>query len=746
MTSAVLLALFGLWGGEKAEVHEDPVVRRALAPYVAGGELPRAVTVRMKDADVKFECFGGAKTNEAFAVSGPLARFGFAGPDATVHDVFTMCRTIATNQPWQGRRYRTVRDLEDLGFDSEGDGSFALPLGGEVYVWMKPCWHRLKLVWLPKGAVTDGGWFASWKAAVDLAFDPRGRVNELRKAMTESAKAGGGAFKLKSTGNVVVNGEISVDGQVVYDSTGGAAGAAGSVLIEAKSVSGSGRIHADGLYNKGKDSAYDGQNGAGGRIAILTIDPVDLSTLMVSASAEVCGSNGKKAQAGTVYVKDASMNKGVLYVRNLLDQTSTAKAFKRATAVSADGDWSFDKIVLSGNVQLLVPEGKTLSVPTFEDIVCPDTTRTASLFVKGSLGFAKAAKYTLSGNWNFAPLSEIVFDGDLEVKDGANLGVMGLSNLVDNGSELPDYASIKVKVNGDMTIAQSGMMTVVGGGVVKYNNTLNSGCKGVLPDATHGGRIYAYVSKGMYAAYDSIFAPHLPGNAVPNPNGQFADQSAGVITLVVSGALTVDGAIDANGSPADYDQGGNCAGGVGGSIDITAGSLLGSGEIRADGGSKPVNRGAGGRVAVKLTDKAADFASFAGNISAGGRVRQQSNYQASNDSSAGTIYLQTGAEGEKCGTIRIAQRQSARTKKDVINGNNKLECDEMYAAISATTEIVSLGYGGDQIDDYKSVKVEVKDFGHAAVNADVQLAQMTLATSDAIVPSKLSFVAIFGGG
>ena len=190
MMRAVLLALFGLWGGEKAVVHEDPVVRRALAPYVASGELPRAVTVRMKDADVKFECFGGAKTNEAFAVSGPLARFGFAGPDATVHDVFTMCRTIATNQPWQGRRYRTVRDLEDLGFVSEGDGSFALPLGGEVYVWMKPCWHRLKLVWLPKGAVTDGGWFASWKAAVDLAFDPRGRVNELRKAMTESAKAG----------------------------------------------------------------------------------------------------------------------------------------------------------------------------------------------------------------------------------------------------------------------------------------------------------------------------------------------------------------------------------------------------------------------------------------------------------------------------------------------------------------------------------------------------------------------------
>ena len=615
-------------------------------------------------------------------------------------------------------------------------GSFTLGAGAKVDLVGKGMSRNKTTAKLSTLAPVHGGQYED--SPVNCYGNPKypediGWAGNVVSDRTQKHAAGGGAFKLKSTGDVVINGEINVDGEVVFDSTGGAAGAAGSVLIEAKGVSGSGKIHADGLYNKGKDSSYDGQNGAGGRIAILTADSVDLTTLVVSASAEVCGSNGKKAQTGTVYVKDASMGKGVLYVRNLLDQTSTAKALKRATTVSEDGDWSFDQIVLSGNVQLFVPEGKTLSVPTFEDINCPDATRTASLFVKGSLDFAKATKYTLSGNWNFAPLSEVVFDGDLEVKNGANLGVMGLSNLVDNGSELPDYASIKVKVNGDMTIAQSGMMAVVGGGVVKYNNTLNSGHKGVLPDATHGGRNYAYVNKSMYAAYDSVFAPHLPGNAVPKPNGQYADQSAGVITLAVSGMLTVDGAIDANGSPAEYDQGGNCAGGVGGSIDITAGHLLGAGEIRADGGSKPELRGAGGRVAVKLTDKAADFASFAGNISAGGRVRQQSQYQASNDSSAGTIYLQTGAEGEKCGTIRIAQRQSARTKKDVINGTTKIECDEMYAAISATTEIVSLGYGGDQIDDYKSVKVEVKDFGHAAVNADVKLSQMTVATDNAFV-------------
>lgn len=64
MICTVLLAVFGLWGGGPVEVHDDPVVRRALKPYVASGELPRAVSVRMKDGVAKFECFGGAATNE----------------------------------------------------------------------------------------------------------------------------------------------------------------------------------------------------------------------------------------------------------------------------------------------------------------------------------------------------------------------------------------------------------------------------------------------------------------------------------------------------------------------------------------------------------------------------------------------------------------------------------------------------------------------------------------------------------
>ena len=184
--------------------------------------------------------------------------------------------------------------------------------------------------------------------------------------------------------------------------------------------------------------------------------------------------------------------------------------------------------------------------------------------------------------------------------------------------------------------------------------------------------------------------------------------------LVVTGDFTLNGVANASGSPESHHQGGNAGGGSGGAIDITTGTIAGSGSITADGGSYSWMSGPGGRIAVKLTKPGADFSGFTGLIRATGRSRGS---HSGAQGSAGTVYLKTGDEADFAGTLRIACPKYDSND----NWNNK----------TSTTELVSLGYGGDDVADYKKVKVEVRDYGFAAVNTDVKVKSVTLATADA---------------
>lgn len=98
----------------------------------------------------------------------------------------------------------------------------------------------------------------------------------------------------------------------------------------------------------------------------------------------------------------------------------------------------------------------------------------------------------------------------------------------------------------------------------------------------------------------------------------------GSIVLNVSGALTVDGSITANGNPAPYPAGG----GSGGSVWLTAGTLAGAGVISANGGAASTSSGGGGggRVALVCTTNA-----FTGSVTAYGGAGAQAG-------GAGTVY------------------------------------------------------------------------------------------------------------
>ena len=530
---------------------------------------------------------------------------------------------------------------------------------------------------------------------------------------------GGGAIYLTSAGNIVVNGFIGADtGSDTWNRglTLRAAGSAGSVYVRGASITGTGTISASAV-------STDEQNnrGVGGRVAVISTSSTPVGTsLQLKATVHPFNNSNKESTnyggCGTVYTKDATQTHGTLLIQNVDGMFKQAPSNRRLTEPSIDGDWTFDAVGLGNYAILAIPTGTALHLPdglgsVFSLNAASSTAYGSIRYEGGTLDLGSSASQTMSGNWMLTPWTNLTVNANLTVRGGAAIGVPPMADIVDSGSSLPTFVSCNLTVNGDLTVESDGFLLAKQCGLKKDKNSLNNGFSGVLQGHTHAGRCLAYKSKDaqrrFYTGYDSVFAPKLPGNSVPWPNGQSAEASGGVITLVVSGALTLDGEANVNGRLETYAAGANCSGGTGGSIDITAGSLSGSGRILAEAGTKQAVRGSAGRIAVKLTGSGADFSDFTGTISASGRALSPGS---ANDSSAGTVYLQTAANGDKGGTVYIAMSDGNR-----------------YANNTNTTEMVSLGYGGDSVDDYKLVSYVVSDYGHAAVNTNFTAKTVTIA-------------------
>ena len=524
---------------------------------------------------------------------------------------------------------------------------------------------------------------------------------------------GGGAIYITVTGAAVVDGVISADS----GNTGYGAGAAGSVYLKAASVTGAGSITAIGSA-----TGEGNYKGTGGRIAIITDTPVNRATFAkISAETEWKNAQGNQATnfggAGTVFFKDSTMTNGKLVIAEKSDRNGMSMdVVNRYTFVGTDGDWTFDSVEFAKNSYLVVPSGSELHLPSGLDSISSTATGTASggvLYEGGIFDIGSNANQIMSGNWILVGWSNLVLNANVMVSGNAAIGVPSMGVVGDNGSSLPLILTSSVTVNGDLTVASDGFLKAVSCGCRKLNQWVS---QGVLGHAAHGGRIMAAMNQSITckSAYDSVFSPCLPGCGIPWPNGQGVGNSGGVMKLVVTGGFTLNGVANASGSPESHHQGGNAGGGSGGAIDITTGTISGSGSITADGGSYSWMSGPGGRIAVKLTKPGADFSGFTGLIRATGRSRGS---HGGAQGSAGTVYLKTGDEADFAGTLSIACPKYDSND----NWNNK----------TSTTELVSLGYGGDDVADYKKVKVEVRDYGFAAVNTDVKVKSVTLATADA---------------
>ncbi len=127
---------------------------------------------------------------------------------------------------------------------------------------------------------------------------------------------------------------------------------------------------------------------------------------------------------------------------------------------------------------------------------------------------------------------------------------------------------------------------------------------------SHGGsgsRQDAEVSGPRYGSALQPTTPGTGGGGDPGNNDN-SGRGGGAIRLSVTGALTLNGTISANGLPTGQWWNG-C--GAGGSIWATVGTLTGAGKLTADGGVYDwTNDGGGGRIAV-YCDNTAGFSGFA---------------------------------------------------------------------------------------------------------------------------------------
>lgn len=551
------------------------------------------------------------------------------------------------------------------------------------------------------------------------------------KAGKNKSKAGGGgAIYLTVAGKTTLDGSVLADGiQTIstYATSYNGWGCGGSIYLETGSFEGAGVVSASTpLYVKG-----DNSRGTSGRISVwskTTVSAFPVDNLRAWGDRQETDYN---IGAGTVVVRNPGEANGTLYIRNNPDRNFsynvTVPQQTQTTSIPKGDTWTFDAVVLGNYGVLTIPDTAKLVLPNgFASVSCLNTetaTLTKNIARTWHCGLivrdggaveapAQNGKHEFKGGrWTFCPCSTYTLTGDVEVSGGANIGVplicQGMSNFI----------TCNVKVIGDMDVKADGFVSAEYGGL-GGNTTFSKQGYVAFPDGDgnmssgtgHGGQ---KATASGNNSYDSFFMPQLPGAA--GGHADVRNMGGGVINLEVTGMLNVDGKITSSAVSFGAD---NHAGGAG-SLNVRAGTLTGAGGICAnttpsfsDYAKSGYGSSGGGRVAVRLADSGATFSDYwLANITAKGysKVGSVPKGMTNDDqrySSAGSVYLQTAAESEKCGTIVIR--------------NDGVAENTAWTSLPAAAET-------DAVADFKKASLSLLDCGKVRLYETLQMANLTLA-------------------
>ncbi len=508
--------------------------------------------------------------------------------------------------------------------------------------------------------------------------------------------AGGGMIQVTSTGTLTVNGTIDANGGAGrYDGiyNGGGGGAGGSVLIHARTLSGSGLISADGGMG-----APGGGGGSGGRVAVYFDSAVGFTLGHVTAALGTGGAgggwgNGVSGGAGTTYLLNRYLDDGAGtlaitsgfdfpasgdYTRDAFTISSGASlrcdsAMSRLTVsstawLSLNGvQWNcasvIDQAVLASNAGISTTNTSlTFSSATSVTIATPYWTNTSTNFTVSKPG--AMVTWAIPSNLAFRNFNFIGPTAGILSATGGHLilpysiGITLVSSTIaTNVSTTLSQLSIDVLSSWNATgkgcdpgptydLAGYGPNLTTGICTVSTAGAGHSalGCcggagSGAAYGGTGGGGTFAAPQTTTYGTAES---PDYFGSGGGGGFGIPGSAGGGRVRLAIVGDLVLDGSIRADGGNASpygggYGPGG---GGSGGSVFLhVGGNFAGIGSVTANGGASGVGGGqgagggGGGRIAMVYTGL-----SFSGTSSTSGGAGTNEN---GGDGSLYTLQLNT---------------------------------------------------------------------------------------------------------
>ena len=325
-------------------------------------------------------------------------------------------------------------------------------------------------------------------------------------------------------------------------------------------------------------------------------------------------------------------------------------------------------------------------------------------FQNGKGGYANGTKYMTYGVLAADGETRVIeVSGDVILASGKWMHPSQPSNWKSTDETLQSGLGVyrlAVHAGGSFEIAPGATVSAASRGFYGYNGP-GSRRTGDISGGSHGGlggSAGAAQQFGARPCYGNLYAPITIGSGSQGMTG------GGAIELKAGGAFVLNGTltVKAGDSTTYY-------GGAGGSVWVTAASLVGNGTIVADGGAAPSGgAGGGGRVSLCLTGEGQDFSGFTGTVSAlpGGP---------SGTIAAGTIYRET-LETAGNGVLEIRGRGAAPCRL-------------------ATAELPDIGR------DYTFSKVRLLEGGRLGVMADTRVKIDALET----VSKSMSSIALFGG-
>ncbi|MCL1909730.1 MAG: DUF2341 domain-containing protein [Kiritimatiellaeota bacterium] len=533
--------------------------------------------------------------------------------------------------------------------------------------------------------------------------------------------AGGGAVWLDIAGDAVVDGAVSANTIEWRGTNDNHPGAGGSIYLRAASIEGAGSFAADG----GLGVAWN-YSGSGGRIALIATDSdtIGVPYENLTARGDSCAEGGTPG-GGTIYLKTRDQTHGTLIVDSQMTNIIGGHFLPSPTGttpVPIGEIWTFDKIITRNHGVLSVPEGATLVLPGgFESVSCADEYKVSGILYAGGTIDAGPGPQIIQNGWVFHAVAPYTFTDDLTLRDNGIIGCLPFCNNI--------YAFVNstINVEGDLTVSADSAIYAVNTGIEWQWGEYRPGA--------HGGQAWSWdvmVGKDQLwggdqnltnNTYGSVFFPVTPGTCgrrFTYYDSAYRVSGGGAVILNVTGELRLDGV--ANASAHDYTWGA-IGSGAGGSINITAGTLTGAGHIEANSYrlyyDKYKSSGAGGRVAVRLTAPGATFDAFGEhNITAHGWSSLDDNnnnewmYFEWLATSAGTVYLQTAADGEGGGRVIV--------RNDRIEPRNP-----------AITPLPSRDFGGTD-DDYKAARLEIGNGSRVKLFDDLRMTGLAIETDSSL--------------